>query len=68
MNFKSLNMDKVQIFMDFKLQDHQNQRKPKMHILHLEKFLSVWQNFYLNFMDIFHQLPKWINKNGEHQS
>ena len=68
MNYKSLNIIGVQIFMDFKLQDHQNQRKPKMHFLHLEKFLSVWQIFYLNFMDIFHQLPIWINTNGEHQT
>ena len=68
MNFKSLNMDKVQIFMDFKMQVHQNQGKPKLDFLYLEKFLSVWQIFYLNFMSIFHQLPRWINENGEHQT
>ena len=31
MNFKCLNMGGVQIFMDFKLQDHENQRNCKMH-------------------------------------
>ena len=31
MNFKCLNMGGVQIFMDFKLQGHENQRNCKMH-------------------------------------
>ena len=68
MNYKSLNIIEVQIFMDFKMQVHQNQGKPKLDFWHLEKFLSVWQIFCTNFMDIFHQLPRWINKNGEHQT
>ena len=41
MNYKSLNIIEVQIFMDFKMQVHQNQGKPKVHFLYLEKFLSV---------------------------
>ena len=45
MNYKSLNIIEVQIFMDFKMQVHQNQGKPKLDFLHLEKFLSVWQFF-----------------------
>ena len=68
MNYKSLNIIGVQIFMDFKMQVHQNLGKPNLDFLYLEKFLSVWHIFYLNFMDIFHQLPRWINKNGEHQT
>ena len=41
MNYKSLNIIEVQILMDFKMQVHQNQGKPKLHFLYLEKFLSA---------------------------
>ena len=35
---------------------------------HLEKFLSVFNTFFANFMAIYHQDPFWFKKSGQHES